>query len=257
MRHYPKPSGSTHPQEQQPCEIYTARQAWRNSTIHLSSVSHLYRRPSAGAWRWRPSRSKNSATGCSSRGSRPNGVRSSPPLAQTHTYDGAAPSLSHETSRCDSPLLKLRRAFRTAPAASRSMPQLLPVGSCDYPPGDRTEGLPRARPRMSGANPTSGAVASNVITVRCRPRAWILLPPSTARLAKVAFLRGRGRDPADCRWPVRDKAVLVLACGEGHPAVDVLLIELLRAGARVVHARHSNGTVITYDPTARMRRQAV
>jgi hypothetical protein len=102
------------------------------------------------------------------------------------------------------------------------------------------------RTRPSGRSP--------LVTVRCRPRAWIVLPPRAARQAKVAFLRGR--DPADCRWPVHNRPVLVLACGEAQPTVDVLVLELLIAGARIVRARYADGNVITYDPRERMRHAA-
>jgi hypothetical protein len=49
---------------------------------------------------------------------------------------------------------------------------------------------------------------------------------------------------------------LVLACGEAQPTVDVLVLELLIAGARIVRARYADGNVITYDPRERMRHAA-
>ena len=89
------------------------------------------------------------------------------------------------------------------------------------------------------------------VTIRCRPKAWIMTPARGDRLPWTAFLRGR--DPSECPWPLQGRFVLIEACGEARDSVNILAIEVLRAGARSVLVHYSNGKVIEYDPSARVR----
>lgn len=95
----------------------------------------------------------------------------------------------------------------------------------------------------------------DLVMVYCGRRAWKLAEPSNERVASLAF--PRGRDPAQYRWPVHSKQVLVHACGEKQGPVDLLIVELLRAGARIVYAKYTDESdLVIYDPANR-RRQAV
>lgn len=72
------------------------------------------------------------------------------------------------------------------------------------------------------------------------------------RVASLVF--PKNRDPGEFSWPVKGKQVLVLACDEPDDAVDLLAVELLRAGADLVHVRYSDERLAHYDPTAPRRR---
>jgi hypothetical protein len=90
------------------------------------------------------------------------------------------------------------------------------------------------------------------VMIYCGRRAWKLAAPAKNRVASLAF--PRNRDPADFKWPVEGKTVLVFSGGEPDEMVDLLVIELLRAGAKTVHARYRDESLIEYDPRDRAPR---
>jgi len=93
----------------------------------------------------------------------------------------------------------------------------------------------------------------DLVLVYCGRRCWQLAEPGEDRVASLAF--PRGRSPSAYRWPVHSRTVLVLAGDEKRETVDLLLVELLRAGARVVHAKYSDSEqLVTYDPSERRRK---
>jgi hypothetical protein len=95
----------------------------------------------------------------------------------------------------------------------------------------------------------------DLVMIYCGRSAWELAKPVGAeRVASLVF--PRNRDPADFNWPVIGKQVLVLAQDEEDAAVDLLAIELLRAGGDLVHVRYADERLETYDPKAERRKGA-
>jgi hypothetical protein len=91
--------------------------------------------------------------------------------------------------------------------------------------------------------------ADELVMVYCGKKAWRLAAPAPDRVASLIY--PAGRDPQDYRWPVHSKRVLVLGLGEPRMSVDLLIIELLRSGARIVYVDYNgDGDIIYYDPTA-------
>ena len=93
-------------------------------------------------------------------------------------------------------------------------------------------------------------LSDDLVMIYAGKRAWKLAEPGESRVASLAF--PRGRKPSAYTWPVHSKQVLILAGGEKREIVDLLIIELLRAGARVVHVKEGD-EVVTYDPAHRRR----
>lgn len=94
--------------------------------------------------------------------------------------------------------------------------------------------------------------AHDLVMIYCGRRAWELAKPEGERVASLVF--PRGRDPAEFNWPVRGRqvAVFVLAEGPKQGEIDLLVVELLRAGARRVHVRwDGEDGCQTYDPKPR------
>lgn len=91
---------------------------------------------------------------------------------------------------------------------------------------------------------------SDLVMIYCGPQAWELAKPDgDKRVASLVF--PRNTDPSKIKWPVEGKQVLILAQEEPDDTVDLLAIELLRAGARMVHARYADERLETYDPRNR------
>ena len=64
------------------------------------------------------------------------------------------------------------------------------------------------------------------------------------RVASLVF--PRRADPCAYRWPVKDKQVLVFACGELQAVTDPLVMELLHQGAVYVGV-WADGQLTDYD----------
>ena len=93
----------------------------------------------------------------------------------------------------------------------------------------------------------------DLVMIYCGARAWKLAKPDMPnRIASLVF--PKNRDPSEFKWPVEGKNVLVFAQDEENSAVDLLTVELLRAGARIVNVRYSDGRLEIYDPAAERRK---
>ena len=88
----------------------------------------------------------------------------------------------------------------------------------------------------------------SMVMIYCGRRAWQLAKPEGERVASLVF--PRQRDPAHFKWPVEGRHVLVLGGDAADEDVDLLVIELLRAGADLVDVRYQGGRVEQYDPKA-------
>lgn len=93
---------------------------------------------------------------------------------------------------------------------------------------------------------------SDLVMIYCGARAWELAKPEGERVASLVF--PRNRDPADFRWPVQGRQVLVLAQDEPDSAVEILVVELLNAGADIVHVRYSDELLVHYDSQPRRQK---
>jgi hypothetical protein len=73
----------------------------------------------------------------------------------------------------------------------------------------------------------------SLVMIYCGARAWKLAPPAQDRVASLIF--PTGRDASEYRWPVAHKNVLVIAQARPRQEVEILAVELLRAGADTVY----------------------
>jgi len=91
--------------------------------------------------------------------------------------------------------------------------------------------------------------ADELTMIYCGRRAWKLAEPGPGRVASLVF--PTGRDPAEYRWPVHSRDVIVFALDELRMAVDLLVIELLRNGASRVFVDYDcSGDLTLYDPSS-------
>jgi hypothetical protein len=68
--------------------------------------------------------------------------------------------------------------------------------------------------------------------IYCGAKAWQLARPKGDRVASLVY--PNRADPADFRWPVMDKKVVILGSHEGDAKIQLLVIELLSQGANTV-----------------------
>ena len=90
------------------------------------------------------------------------------------------------------------------------------------------------------------------IWVRCGERAWELTRKDPLLGNCVIFPKG-GHDPAEYRWPVEGAEVIAFQLDEELRPFLLLIAELLRQGARRVHACYTSEGLITYDPESDRR----
>lgn len=86
---------------------------------------------------------------------------------------------------------------------------------------------------------------ADMVFCYCGEKAWRLAAPSADRVASLVF--PVGRDPSEYRWPVNGLSVLVFALDQPRSAVDLLIVELLRARAAVVYVDLGSGDVLAYE----------
>lgn len=101
-----------------------------------------------------------------------------------------------------------------------------------------------------------------MVMIYCGRKAWRLAAPGDQpggvismpctdyevgpfkRVASLVF--PRGADPAGFKWPVKGRQVMVLGGDAAAEELDLLAIELLRAGAFEVHVRYSELRLASY-----------
>lgn len=101
--------------------------------------------------------------------------------------------------------------------------------------------------------------ADDLVMIYCGEKAWRLAQGGA--VSWVEYLDGWGADggervpslvfprrqnPDAYRWPVKDKLVIVFACGELQAVTDPLVMELLHQGALYVGVR-ADGVLTEYD----------
>lgn len=103
------------------------------------------------------------------------------------------------------------------------------------------------RPRAAPYSHHPDIALGNLVHVYCGARGWQLAKPSQERTASIVY--PADRDPALYRWPVAGRHVLVFALDCPLEAVDLLVVELLRANAACVQVVEKGGHIrYSYEP---------